>query len=224
MAIPAKIKCGRCSKNLPHTKYSTKQLTDLRYQISQGVREPKPINCHSCTGNQLVEIECTMCHKTKGLEEFAKCQRKPDTAVWRSLPIVLSQLTICQKCYKCTEDQVTHEPVNDDHYERTDGAFVTPDHSGGHVPDYWTSASSTTGSSAVVSIPFAIRVHGKDRQSSLCIHVDFSKRNEIVLTSHRVITTGQRSMATRMSTPVVVSPCPTTSSRPCPSTDLFPKR
>jgi DNA repair protein RAD7 len=80
--IAAKIKCGRCRKNLPQTKYSTKQLTDLRYQIKHQGRCTKAINCQPCTGNQVVEIECTMCHKTKGLEEFAKCQRnKPDTAV-----------------------------------------------------------------------------------------------------------------------------------------------
>jgi hypothetical protein len=80
--VPSKIKCGRCHKNFPPTKYSTKQLTDLRYQLHHHGRQSTAINCVNCTGQQIVEIECTMCHKTKGLDEYAKSQRsKPDTAV-----------------------------------------------------------------------------------------------------------------------------------------------
>jgi DNA repair protein RAD7 len=80
--VPPKIKCGRCYKNLPPTKYSTKQLTDLRSQIHQTGRQTAAINCQTCTGQHLVELECTICHKTKGLEDFAKSQKsKPDTAV-----------------------------------------------------------------------------------------------------------------------------------------------
>jgi DNA repair protein RAD7 len=74
-----------------------------------------------------------MCNKIKGLEAFAKSQRnKPDTA----------------KCFECVEAQLAMEPVNEDRYEDLDKAFVTPDHSGGRYPEYFSSATSTTGSSS----------------------------------------------------------------------------
>jgi len=86
VAIPDRIKCGRCEKNLPQARYSTKQLTDLRWQIKTNGRCTQPIICRRCTGEPLVEIECFMCHKTKGLEEFAKSQRcRPDHAVCETL-------------------------------------------------------------------------------------------------------------------------------------------
>ena len=129
-----KIKCGRCHKNLPQVKYSTKQLTDARHQIKTSSKITKPINCHSCTGQQKVEIECTMCGKTKGLEEFAKSQRaKPDTA----------------KCFKCVEAQLADEAVDEDRYIEPDRAFVPPDHSQGQFPEYWSAATSETSSTYV---------------------------------------------------------------------------
>jgi hypothetical protein len=37
-----------------------------------------------------------MCHKTKGLEEFAKCQRnKPDTAVSEIIVVATAYTDIC---------------------------------------------------------------------------------------------------------------------------------
>ena len=72
-----------CDKNRSLANYSEKQKTDVRVQLSrppyQIIKNPK---CSQCTGGQIVELECTMCHHTKGLEAFAKSQsRKPDTAV-----------------------------------------------------------------------------------------------------------------------------------------------
>ncbi|KAF1916691.1 Stc1 domain-containing protein [Ampelomyces quisqualis] len=125
VTIPQKIKCGRCRKNLPHIQYSTKQLTDYRYQVKHnGNREvTKPINCMKCSGgSQIVELECQICHKTKGLEDFAKSQRKqPDTA--------------------CTADYLDQEPIRFDRYEgqNPDHRFVTPDTFKGYVPEYWSS-------------------------------------------------------------------------------------
>jgi DNA repair protein RAD7 len=131
-----KIKCGRCYKNLPQVKYSTKQLTDARKQIKDSGKILKAINCHSCTGQQKVEIECTMCGKTKGLEDFAKSQRsKPDTA----------------KCFKCIEAQLADEAFDVDRYEDPDKAFVPPDHSQGRVPEYWSAATTDTSSTYVSS-------------------------------------------------------------------------
>jgi DNA repair protein RAD7 len=131
-----KIKCGRCQKNLPQVKYSIKQLTDARWQIKNSGKMYKAINCQSCTGQQKVEIECTMCGKTKGLEDFAKSQRsKPDTA----------------KCFKCVEAQLADEAFNEDRYEDLEKAFITPDHSKGQYPEYWSAATTDTSSTYVSS-------------------------------------------------------------------------
>jgi hypothetical protein len=152
--VPPKIKCGRCQKNLPPTKYSTKQLTDLRYQIHHTGRQTGAINCQPCTGQQIVEIECTVCHKTQGLEAFARSQRsKPDDAVRPTLcsdPLILM---MTQRCFKCTDDLVSHQPVNEDRYNGTRSAFVTPDTYDGYMPDYWSSVDSSAGSTTIVSIP-----------------------------------------------------------------------
>ncbi|KAF1829910.1 hypothetical protein BDW02DRAFT_592267 [Decorospora gaudefroyi] len=135
VGLPEKIKCNRCSKNLPQAKYSIKQLTDARWHVKNLGSIGTTVKCQSCTGGkQVVEVECTMCGKTKGVEQFAKSQRsKPDTA----------------KCFKCVEIQLADEPVNDEIYERPDAAFITPDHSNGNMPEYWSSATSTTASASV---------------------------------------------------------------------------
>lgn len=72
-----------CLKNYNQAMFSEKQLTDVRWQLSRSTNKittnPK---CVKCSGHAPVEIECVMCHKTKGLEEYAKVQRrKPDDAV-----------------------------------------------------------------------------------------------------------------------------------------------
>jgi DNA repair protein RAD7 len=134
--LPIKIKCGRCQKNLPQAKYSTKQLTDARWQIKNSAKIYKAINCQACTGQQKVEVECTMCGKTKGLEEFAKSQRaKPDTA----------------KCFKCIEAQLADEAVDEDRYENLENAFLPADHSNGQYPEYFSSATTDTSSNYVSS-------------------------------------------------------------------------
>lgn len=74
-----------------------------------------------------------MCGKTKGLDDFAAVQRKkPDTA----------------KCFACTEDQVKDKPIMEDNYDDPTRAFVTPDHSDGNFPEYWSSATTSTDSSS----------------------------------------------------------------------------
>jgi hypothetical protein len=131
IALPAKIKCGRCQKNLPQVKFSMKQLTDARWQIKNSSKVYKPINCHNCTGQQVVEVECTMCGKTKGLEDFAKSQRRnPDTA----------------KCFKCVEAQLANEAFDEEKYEDPDKAFAAPDHSNGQYPEYFSAATTDTSS------------------------------------------------------------------------------
>ena len=71
-----------CDKNLPQVRFSNKQLNDVRSQIEKEGRMTKTPKCLTCSGGRLVELECVVCHKTKGLEDFAKSQRKvQDTAV-----------------------------------------------------------------------------------------------------------------------------------------------
>lgn len=127
--LPPKVKCGRCQSHLAPARFSNKQLTDARYQIIKHGRIINLINCMKCTGQQIVELECTACGQTKGLEEFAKSQRnKPDTAT----------------CFKCTEIKVNYHAIDDSRYEDQDKAFLPADDSAGNVPEYWSSQQSAT--------------------------------------------------------------------------------
>ena len=92
--LPPKIKCHRCEKNLPTVKFSEKQLNDFRAQIYQtyGENTTSRIICRKCIGGAqaIVELECTVCGKTKALDAFAKSQRKvPDTAVCAYLLLIV---------------------------------------------------------------------------------------------------------------------------------------
>ncbi|KAL5116011.1 UV-damaged DNA-binding protein rad7 [Pleosporales sp. CAS-2024a] len=143
--LPPRIKCGRCDVGLPPAKYSTKQLTDLRFHFKTQGNYDKRINCQKCTGQPIVEIECIMCHKTKGILDFAKSQRtKPDDA----------------KCYACIAKQVSREPVNHRAYEEGVN-FRTPDHSNGATPEYWTTAGSDMESSGWASVSGDHDTHDK---------------------------------------------------------------
>lgn len=70
----------------PSDHFSTKQLDILQKKLRDSPRfDPLKmplISCSSCTAQQVVELECTECDKTMGLDKFYKAQRKtPDTAV-----------------------------------------------------------------------------------------------------------------------------------------------
>lgn len=85
IALPKKIKCSRCLKTIHQSKFSARQLNHARWQVQNSGRIGEGMKCQRCTGQQTVELECTMCDKTKGLEAFSKTQRaQPDTAVWAS--------------------------------------------------------------------------------------------------------------------------------------------
>ncbi|KAF1851643.1 uncharacterized protein K460DRAFT_38780 [Cucurbitaria berberidis CBS 394.84] len=153
--LPEKIRCGRCLKNLnSQAKYSVKQLTEARAQIKNFGRMNKAINCRKCMGEKATEIECTVCNKTKGLEEFANSQRnKPDTA----------------RCFKCTDERVSQEAINDEKYKDPKNAFVTPDHSGGNYPEYFSSATSTTDSSSTYGDKSWNSVNGDHDNGSIAL-------------------------------------------------------
>ncbi|KAF2029090.1 hypothetical protein EK21DRAFT_113312 [Setomelanomma holmii] len=129
--LPPKIECGRCNKYRAQSRFSEKQKTDARWYFDKYGSIAQPILCLNCTGARVMEIECTYCNKTKGLEEFAKSQRaRADDA----------------QCYQCTEELVTRRPVNDEKYENPDNAFIR-ESVGGMQPEYWTTASTTAGTS-----------------------------------------------------------------------------
>lgn len=109
----SRLKCDRCNKNKGQSAFSNKQLTDARYAIkNHGQVAPYKIKCMPCTGNQPIEIECSVCNITKGLEEFAKSQRKRiDTA----------------ECFKCTEKRLDVDPVNEQVYEDENGTRTFED-------------------------------------------------------------------------------------------------
>lgn len=86
-----------CKKAKNKDAFSKKRLIDLAEHITAEARRHKPFNakltpfvpCAGCSTQQVSELECHMCKKTKGLDGFSKTQRRnPDRAV--SLPGGLS--------------------------------------------------------------------------------------------------------------------------------------
>jgi len=85
--VPAQIKCYICKKVKPKSMYANRQLQRVQDSIhnpyAPGGRtkaDPKP-TCRSCTPQQTTQLTCCVCSKTKGLDSFARNQRKnPDTA------------------------------------------------------------------------------------------------------------------------------------------------
>ncbi|KAF1977993.1 hypothetical protein BU23DRAFT_595837 [Bimuria novae-zelandiae CBS 107.79] len=101
--IPAKLKCDRCNKYKGHNAFSNKQLTDARYKIkNEGQSARYKIKCMPCTGQQPVEILCSVCSVWKGLEAFAKSQRKKIDS---------------SECFQCTEKRLSVDPVSDKDYD-----------------------------------------------------------------------------------------------------------
>jgi hypothetical protein len=83
--VPQKLKCHYCNKNYNQASFSKKQLDEVRLQIQTSGKIVQNPKCNKCTGARIFELECVMCHKTKGEKEFSKTQRKvPDDAVCSS--------------------------------------------------------------------------------------------------------------------------------------------
>ncbi|MCJ1389602.1 hypothetical protein MMC18_002459 [Xylographa bjoerkii] len=69
--------------------FSNKQLQDLKFKHLQygniSLSGPGYIKCRNCTGQQVTEMECTVCDEVKPLSEFGKNHRRePDKARCRS--------------------------------------------------------------------------------------------------------------------------------------------
>ncbi|MCJ1338612.1 hypothetical protein MMC09_003901 [Bachmanniomyces sp. S44760] len=111
----AKVRCKLCKKVKGIQSYSKKQQNDLRYKILQfkdlNSVNAAQIKCRSCVGGQNTEMTCCMCDEVKGLEDFAKAQRRhPDMA----------------RCTACVGEHLAFEPgieelVRVDEGEESDG-------------------------------------------------------------------------------------------------------
>ncbi|KAF2281596.1 uncharacterized protein EI97DRAFT_34152 [Westerdykella ornata] len=129
IALPPKIKCGRCDKYKGHANYSHKQLCDAREAIKQNGKNARySIKCSECTGGQPMELECSVCNQVKGMDDFAKSQRsKGDAAV----------------CFACVDKRTAVEAVDEHVYENPGKAFVPMDTSDGRYPEIWSNKSTT---------------------------------------------------------------------------------
>lgn len=67
-------------------RYSNKELDEYRAAIAtQGNVTQQFPTCKACKGIPIEELKCTVCNRIKGLDRFAKAQRRnPDHAVGES--------------------------------------------------------------------------------------------------------------------------------------------
>ncbi|KAF2017262.1 hypothetical protein BU24DRAFT_147018 [Aaosphaeria arxii CBS 175.79] len=131
--LPPKLKCYRCEVWRTENSYSEKQKNIARESILyKGQSSPPNLVCNRCNGGPLVELECTSCNVTKGLEDFAKSQRAvADHA----------------KCYECVEKHLDLNPIIDRTYENPLRSHAIGDYSDGREPNYWEDTASQTDSS-----------------------------------------------------------------------------
>ncbi|OAL72413.1 hypothetical protein A7D00_3412 [Trichophyton violaceum] len=101
VSLPDKILCKICGKICSASKYSKRQLDELRKAMASnpsvsGLTRPGFAGCRTCISHQTVELTCCICDKTKSLEYFSKNQRSPpDTA----------------RCTNCVQSHLDAEPI-----------------------------------------------------------------------------------------------------------------
>ena len=75
-----RIKCAVCKKAKAVNFFSTIQQNVLKNAIAIGkVRDAAveaTVSCVACTPKQVTELECCICGEVKGLDGFAKGQRR----------------------------------------------------------------------------------------------------------------------------------------------------
>ena len=75
-----RIKCAVCRKVKPVNFFSTIQQNTLKNAIAVGDVYDATVEmwvpCIACTPKQVTELECCICGEVKGLEGFAKAQRR----------------------------------------------------------------------------------------------------------------------------------------------------
>ncbi|KAI5852420.1 Stc1 domain-containing protein, partial [Morchella snyderi] len=76
---PSLIRCAICKKPKSRDEFSKRQL--LKFTAYNKGGRTMHATCSQCTANQNYELKCCVCDKVKGLDLFAKSQRKdPDNA------------------------------------------------------------------------------------------------------------------------------------------------
>ncbi|MCJ1315584.1 hypothetical protein MMC15_000904 [Xylographa vitiligo] len=95
--------------------FSNKQLQDLKFKHLQygpvSLTGPGYIKCRHCTGQQVTEMECTVCDEVKPLSEFGKNHRRePDKARCRAC---IDEQAALLPGYEDVEDEDDSEDSND---------------------------------------------------------------------------------------------------------------
>jgi len=83
-----RLRCKRCNKwkateAVSKENFSKKQLAEVRSAIYYSGRDSHTsinVVCVTCNGQQVYELHCVICNTTKGLECFAKAQRRTPVA------------------------------------------------------------------------------------------------------------------------------------------------
>ena len=75
-----RIKCAVCHKAKAPNFFSTAQQLELQNGIATGQVGNATVEgwvpCYSCTPKQVTELQCCICEEVKGLDGFAKAQRR----------------------------------------------------------------------------------------------------------------------------------------------------
>jgi len=101
--------------------FSEKQLNNLRNGLASGQVPANTakawITCRTCVGVQHHEMLCIQCDRVKGLEDFAKTQRRtPDMAVSWDIQHQSAnnpRLTCHQLCKTCSAINSNEKPLED---------------------------------------------------------------------------------------------------------------
>lgn len=84
-----RIECANCCRKQFRSRFSNNQLSKFQestYKARRGGQPAELPRCRDCTAGNTIELKCAGCYVVKGLEFFAKQQRKnPDNAVSKTL-------------------------------------------------------------------------------------------------------------------------------------------
>ncbi|KAF2207440.1 hypothetical protein CERZMDRAFT_88485 [Cercospora zeae-maydis SCOH1-5] len=136
VAVPGRIKCGRCGEIKGPAAFSIKQRGDLAEHMRVNPRfnaaSQGQVSCIGCTTRQVVELHCSQCDLDKGLDKFSKAQRRdPDNAI----------------CWKCAEDRANYEPGAEEGDDSSGGDSNDSDY-GSDDDDFTISAETGTNSAS----------------------------------------------------------------------------
>ncbi|KIW58543.1 hypothetical protein, variant [Exophiala xenobiotica] len=144
------IECANCSRKLFRSRYSNNQIQKFQekvYHARRGGEAAELPRCRDCTADNRVELKCTGCMFTKGIDCFAKAQRKdPDNA----------------KCFPCQQEiqdrlpdlkeSVEEEQIREDYRAGRLGPFPGMSSVGSALPSIDGSITDSRNKSHVQSV------------------------------------------------------------------------